>query len=345
MDLGIYALPTYFEQLDGSIDDFYERMVSMLVDSERYGFASAWVNEHHFHPFGGMIPEPAVLLAAVAARTSTIRLGTSVALLPLRHPLASAEAYAMVDRLSGGRLEFGVGRGFVQHDYEAFGVPYEGAQQRLEEALDVILAAWSGGPVEHHGDHYAVDGVEVWPTPAQRPHPPIWAAATSDPETFRWAGRRGFNLLTLLYKRPLTETNEAIGWYRQAATDAGIDPATLRVGSHIMVYCDETPGVAVEMARDAMERYSAQHRGARSLGARGAVPVAKGMSVDEMIDHALLCVGTPSECASILARIENEVGLQSLDCGFSWGGLTPDAVDRSFRLFCEAVVPEFAART
>ncbi len=345
MDFGIYSLPTYFEGLDGGIGEFYDRMVQMLVESESRGFSSAWVNEHHFHPFGGMIPEPPILLAAVAAQTSTIRLGTSVSLLPLRHPLAVAEAYAMVDQLSGGRLDFGIGRGFVSHDYQAFGVPFDEAQARVEESLEIVLAAWSGRPVEHHGTHYDVSGVEVWPTPRQRPHPPIWVAATSNRSTYEMAGRGGHNLLTLLYKRPLAETAESIGYFRDAATEAGLDATSLRVGSHIMVYCAEEPDGARQAARDAMERYTAQHRGARSLGGRGTVPTIDGMSVDEMVDAGLLCVGTPAECVDILRRVDAEVGLDSVDCGFSWGGLEPDAVQRSYDLFCDEVIPAYRAVT
>ena len=87
MRFGIFALPTYFAETDGSVDQFYQHVLALMEDAESLGFHSGWCNEHHFHPYGGMIPAPPVLLAALAARTSRLRLGTSVALLPLHHPL------------------------------------------------------------------------------------------------------------------------------------------------------------------------------------------------------------------------------------------------------------------
>src|SRR5947209_5515648 len=123
MRFGIFALPTYFAENDGSLSEFYQHILALLTEAEALGFDSAWVNEHHFHAYGGMIPSPPVLLAALARRTSRIRLGTSVALLPLHHPLQAAEAYAMLDQISGGRLDLGIGRGFVKNDYDTLGVP------------------------------------------------------------------------------------------------------------------------------------------------------------------------------------------------------------------------------
>src|SRR5207302_10490475 len=105
--------------------------------------------------------------AAVATHTSRLRLGTSVALLPLHHPLQSAEAYAMLDQISGGRLELGIGRGFMRYDYETYGVPWEQGQERVLESLAVILAAWQRQPFSHHGRFFEFDNVSVWPPPLQ----------------------------------------------------------------------------------------------------------------------------------------------------------------------------------
>src|ERR687894_1515162 len=149
MRFGIFALPTYFAESDGTLAAFYQHVLTLLADAERLGFDSAWVNEHHFHAYGGMIPAPPVLLAALAQRTSTIRIGTSVALLPLHHPLEAAEAYAMVDQLSGGRLEFGFGRGFMRYDYDTMGVPWDESYPRLHESVDVLLKAWAQQPFSH----------------------------------------------------------------------------------------------------------------------------------------------------------------------------------------------------
>ena len=343
MKFGIYSLPTYFPEVDGSVQDFYRRVIDLFVRAEGAGFHSGWVNEHHFHPFGGMIPQPQVLLAAIAARTSRIRLGTSVSLLPLHHPLALAEGYAMVDQISGGRLDFGIGRGFVKSDYAAYGVPFDEGQDRLMESLDVLLQAWRGEPVRHQGAFYRVegagdDGVELWPRVVQTPHPPIWCAATSNPESFALYGRSGYNLLTLLYPRPLDASAESIRIYREAAHEAGLDPSTLQVAAHAMVYCHEDADEARRTGRAAFERYMDQH-GAASQ--RHGQPMVAAF--DDMVEQGRLLIGTPDECVAALTTLEETLGLSSVDCAFHWGGMGSDASDESFRVFAETVMPTFSA--
>src|SRR5689334_305303 len=146
------------------------RLLDLLASAEPLGFDSIWLNEHHFDAWGGLLPSPPMLLAALSQRTSRVRLGTSIAVLGLHHPINVAEQIAMLDLMSNGRVDFGVGRGSEAYDYEAFGLEYEHAQTRTVEALEVILQAWSGKPVAHAGTHFHVPRVQVWPRPEQQPH-------------------------------------------------------------------------------------------------------------------------------------------------------------------------------
>jgi natural product biosynthesis luciferase-like monooxygenase protein len=335
---GIFSLPTYYPEQDGTLTEFYGHILDLMVDSERLGFDIAWVNEHHFHRYGGMIPSPPVLLAAVAARTTRIRLGTSVALLPLHHPLEQAEAYAMLDRLSGGRLELGIGRGFVKADYDSMRVPYEEGQERLYESLEIILRAWQEQPFSYHGKYYTVENVAVWPTPHQRPHPPIWGAATRSPESFAWFGRRGYGLLTVVYLFPLEDLARLVGIYREAAAAAGHDPATLPVSTHFQVYCAETRAEAREVGSLALHRY---HRDVTEARTRGAVTpqVAQGLTYDEAVGGARACMGTPDDCVAILERARDVLGLTNVDCTFYFGGIPYEKARRSFELFAREVMP------
>lgn len=342
MRFGIYSLPTYFPQVDGSVQDFYSRVIELFAQAEEAGFHSGWVNEHHFHPFGGMIPQPQVLLAAIASRTSRIRLGTSVSLLPLHHPIALAESYAMVDQISGGRLDFGIGRGFVKADYAAYGVPFDEGQDRLMESLDVLLRAWSGEPVKHEGRFYRVegldgDGIELWPSTVQRPHPPIWCAATSNPESFALYGRSGYHLLTLLYPRPIEATAESLAIYRDAAREAGRDPEQLQIASHAMVYCHEDPEQARKTGRAAFERYMDQHGAASQRHGRGLTE-----DFDDLVAQGRLLIGTPDEIVDSLRDLEKALELSSVDCAFHWGGMGGEVSDASFELFASSVMPHFA---
>jgi alkanesulfonate monooxygenase SsuD/methylene tetrahydromethanopterin reductase-like flavin-dependent oxidoreductase (luciferase family) len=125
MKFGHFCLPTFFPDIDGNVGLLMRRWLDLLVESEALGFDSLWANEHHFDPYGGIIPSPATLLAALSQRTQRVRLGTSIVVLPLHSPIEVAEQLAMVDLMSSGRVEFGIGRGFVEFDYDRLHVPRE----------------------------------------------------------------------------------------------------------------------------------------------------------------------------------------------------------------------------
>jgi natural product biosynthesis luciferase-like monooxygenase protein len=343
MRFGIFSLPTYFAETDGSLSQFYQHILQLLTDSERLGFDIAWCNEHHFHEYGGMIPAPSVLLAAVAARTSRIRLGTSVALLPLHNPLEQAEAYAMLDQISGGRLELGVGRGFIRFDYETYGVPWEQAQERLLESVAVVEKAWAQRPFSHHGRYFNYDDVAVWPAPAQTPHPPVWGSATFTAESFHWWGAHGYNLLTVIYIKPLADLAAQLQRYRDAAAANGFNPADLQVSTHLQVYCSEDDAEARRTAKDAVARYVAQLNAARLRGGVEAIggPELEDIDVDALVADARVCVGTPDECAAVVAHARDTLGLDGIDCTFYFGGIPYDAARRSFELFATEVMPRF----
>jgi alkanesulfonate monooxygenase SsuD/methylene tetrahydromethanopterin reductase-like flavin-dependent oxidoreductase (luciferase family) len=129
-----------------------------------------------------------------AARTRRMRIGTAVSLAPFYHPLRLAEEIALVDHLSGGRVNWGVGRGFSRAEFDAFGVPVEESAGRFRENVEIVLEAWKDAPVTHHGEHFHVEGVDVLPKPLQQPHPPVWMAATSE-GAIDWAAGRGFSIL------------------------------------------------------------------------------------------------------------------------------------------------------
>jgi alkanesulfonate monooxygenase SsuD/methylene tetrahydromethanopterin reductase-like flavin-dependent oxidoreductase (luciferase family) len=135
MKFAAYAMPSFDGSFGLTQGEFLSKTVDQFVSAEALGYESVWVNEHHFHSYGGLFPSLPTILGALSQRTTKVRLGTSVVVLPLHHPLKVAEEMAMVDLLSNGRIELGIGRGFVEHDYQVMGVDYSEAQDRPKESI------------------------------------------------------------------------------------------------------------------------------------------------------------------------------------------------------------------
>jgi len=147
--------------------------------AEELGFDFGTVGHHRFTP--GFSASPWVYLSAIAARTTTLRLGTGVFLLPLDHPLDVAEEIATLDQVSGGRAFLGAGLGYRRYEWDALQLPYERRGTRMTEALEIVQRAWTEEKVSFHGEHFDFDEVEVLPKPVQQPRPPVWIGANVGP--------------------------------------------------------------------------------------------------------------------------------------------------------------------
>src|SRR5262245_8836884 len=169
----------------------YHETIEQIVYAETLGFDTAWLAELHFNASFSIMPAPLLLAAAVAQRTTRIRLGTAVVLLPLHHPLRVAEEAAVVDLLSQGRLELGVGRGMIAIHFQGFQVPLDESRERFEEALTIVKRAWTQETCQFEGRYFHVPETAVVPKPLQKPYPPLRIAANS-PETAIFAGEQGY---------------------------------------------------------------------------------------------------------------------------------------------------------
>ena len=178
--------------IDSSQD--YRRYVDYICEAEALGFHSVFMVEHHFTGFN-QVSASLTFLAYLAARTTRMRLGTAVTVLPWHNPALLAEQAATVDLLSNGRLDFGVGRGYRYSEFSGFCIPMEEADERYGEALEVIRKAWtSPGRFSHHGKRWHYENVVIEPSPTQRPHPPLWVGA-GNPEVIRSVARDGIKVL------------------------------------------------------------------------------------------------------------------------------------------------------
>jgi alkanesulfonate monooxygenase SsuD/methylene tetrahydromethanopterin reductase-like flavin-dependent oxidoreductase (luciferase family) len=167
-------------------------MLDVYSYGETIGFTNAWVAEHHFSDYG-TLGNPAVFLAALASQTTSMRLGSAISVLPFHDPVRVAEDYAALDVISGGRLEFGVGRGYQPKEFAGFGVDMSQARDRFWEALDVITTAWHGEPFSYNGQFYRYPEIQVTPRPIQD-RVPVHLASVS-PETFDLALEHGYEVM------------------------------------------------------------------------------------------------------------------------------------------------------
>jgi len=171
----------------------YERALRRIDVMEHSGYDAVWLAEHHFTGYS-VCPSVHVMATHIAARTQRLRIGTAVTLAAFYHPLRIAEEVALLDVLSGGRVNWGAGRGFDATEFANFGVPPAESSERFREAVEVVLAAWRSDRLHFSGKFHHFDGVEVLPKPLQQPHPPTWVAATS-PDAIAWAASRGHTIL------------------------------------------------------------------------------------------------------------------------------------------------------
>ena len=176
-----------------SLASVYDRALERFGVMDRTGYDAVWLAEHHFSSFS-VCPSVHMMATMAAAQTEKLRIGTAVSLAPFYHPLRLAEEVALLDVLSGGRVNWGAGRGFARGEFAAFGIPVEESASRFRETVDIVLAAWSQERLTHHGEHFDFDDVEVLPKPMQQPGPPVWMAATSE-SAIDWAASRGFSIL------------------------------------------------------------------------------------------------------------------------------------------------------
>src|SRR5215475_14028652 len=161
-----------------SSQEIYSRGVEVAQTAEALGFRSVWLAEHHFSTYG-YLSRPAQLATYIAAKTTRLRVGTAVIVVPLHHPLVVAEEIATLDQLAGGRVDVGLGRGYQHYEFERLGLELDSARARWEESVDIILEAFRGRPFSYEGKLFRIPETSVLPQPLQKPHPPIWVTAQS----------------------------------------------------------------------------------------------------------------------------------------------------------------------
>ncbi|HXU90483.1 MAG TPA: LLM class flavin-dependent oxidoreductase [Methylomirabilota bacterium] len=323
-------------------EEIYARAIDIAQAAESLGFGNVWLAEHHFSTYG-YVSRPAQLASFLAAKTSRIRVGTAVIVVPLHHPLVVAEEIATLDLVSGGRLDVGLGRGYQHYEFERFGLELESGRARWEESIDIILKAFEGRPFSYAGKLFTIPETTVFPQPVQKPRPPIWITAQS-PDSVEGAVRRGFNVLTGGFGVPLERMAEFRRLFDRVVAEVK-PPAPLKVGVQRAVYVTETLADARAAAEEARWNMRVtlslrNHYERVEHGRAVAVPAPKEPDVDDLLDRFLV-IGTPDTVIRQITRIREAVGITHFNCSFWFGDLEHARVLRSMELFSREVMPAF----
>jgi len=330
----------------------FEEMLELIALADSLGFDVAWLAEIHFGGAFSLLSSPLMAVPAIAQRTRRIRIGTAVVLLPLHHPLSCAEQAATADILSGGRLEFGVGRGSIPTQFHGFRVPVAENRARFDEALEIIRLAWTEERFSYRGRFYEVDNLAVVPKPLQRPHPPI-RVAVHTAESFAHIGDLGLPIYSGTTTTPLPQLRECMALYREHLAAGGHawrdDQMALMLPVHV--------GASAVAARDAMRRGVHQYyRNLQTIFSQ--LPESYGEHLPRLraieenvanLPYERFCrdQGVFGDAAEVIDRLQaarDDFGLSQIICWFDQGAMLPrDEVERTMRRFVDHVMPKLSA--
>ena len=321
----------FFGWQDRSIPlpSIYSMALDRIVIMDRAGYDAVWLAEHHFSSFS-VCPSVHMMGVMAAARTERLRIGTGVSLAPFYNPLRLAEEVALLDVLSGGRVNWGAGRGFERSEFKAFGIAGEESAARFHETVDIVLNAWSSDKLTYQGKFFAYDGVEVLPKPMQQPHPPVWMAASSLP-AIEWAAGKGFSILMDPHssRRDLIQKRRH---YSATLKGAGHREDGRVIPMARLIAIDETAEKARAVAQRAAEWTVASYIGASHH--RQEVRTFDGKDPIAFYLNDVVLHGTAESIVDQIAALESDAGMTYL--------MAAPLSRRSFALLTDKVLPRVA---
>ena len=334
--------------------DIIQRELDQMVLSEALGFDEVWLTEHHFIDYGLSV-DPATLASAVASRTSRLRIGLAAAILPFHDPIRLAEQLALVDIISGGRLDVGVGRGNRPSEFIGYRVPQVESRERFDEAVQILQRAWTQERFSYDGRYFQIPDVRVIPKPMQRPHPPLYQVCVS-PDSIEGTALRGWPMLNSLLFGGVEQLVAARDRYVATLQKAGRTAAEITAllglwGVSRQIYVAPTDAQALAEARDAEMWYQESFRKfliperieeshpTLQPGFRAMAERLSKITWDGLVAETL-AFGSPETVARHIEQMR-QLGVGQLMCWMNFGGLPEDRVRRSMDLFAREVMPRF----
>ena len=347
MQFGFCYIADYHESEHGPYSEWYRRLLHEWQTADALGYDTLWIAEHRLAGYG--FCSTPVVAQAIADRTERIRIGTAVSLLAQRHPVLTAEDWAAVDLLSGGRLNFGIGRGIFAYDFATVGVSSSESRERFQEAWEIIRRLWTEDRVSHHGRFWSFDDHTLGPQPVQKPTPPVFVACIATPDSYRWAGEHGCHLMVAPFLLKSTAQQcEHLALYRQSLAEAGHDPQQFQVlGNYHLAIVEDERQISV------MDRYIYRY-----LDFLNAINSNQKYQLDKKqyaayesgetlwqdaqeLRNNRAVVGTPQQCMDRIGELSEACGLTGWMFHINYGGVPHERVIDQMHLFAEEVIPAF----
>jgi len=334
--------------------DIIHRELEQVEWTEELGFDEVWFTEHHFIDYGLSV-DPSSLAAAAASRTRRVRIGLAAAILPFHHPLRLAEQMALVDIISSGRLDVGVGRGNRPAEFAGYRVPQVESRERFDETVEILRLAWTRERFSFHGRFFDVDDVRVIPKPVQQPHPPLYQVCVSK-DGIENTALRGWPMLNSVLTGPVdqlvTNRDTYVATLQKTGRTAEEIAALLgRWGVSRQIYVAETDARALAEARDAEMWYQESFRRfvvperiedahpSLQPGFRAMAEKLAKVTWEDLVRETL-AFGSPDTVARHIEHMRR-LGVGQVLCWMNFGGLPQDRIRRSMELFAREVMPRF----
>jgi natural product biosynthesis luciferase-like monooxygenase protein/amino acid adenylation domain-containing protein len=344
---------SYFGRYEAAFDaDKYSLLFEGARMADRAGFAAVWIPERHFHPFGGLSPNPSVLAAALARETERIHIRAGSVVLPLHHPIRVAEEWSLVDNLSRGRIGVSFASGWHADDFVFAPQVYGEHRELMFSQIETVQRLWQGETMQFTGGSGSPVSVKLFPMPFQRTLP-TWVTVVKNPDSYRRAGAIGAGVLTNLMDQSVDELEANLKVYREALAAHGFPPETGRVTVLLHTYLDESVEEARRKARQPFYTYLKSFLGlTRNLAKSLGVQVNLDRVSDEDIEHVLAMaydryvqssalIGTQESCVPIIDRLIS-LGVDEIACFVDFGVDSPSALQSLERV--KALKEHFAQR-
>ncbi|HSF32259.1 MAG TPA: LLM class flavin-dependent oxidoreductase [Candidatus Tectomicrobia bacterium] len=327
-----------------ALPDLYEQRLQWLEYADEAGFYCYHLAEHQGTPLG-MAPSPSVFLSAAIQHTRRIRLGPLVYLLPLYNPLRLVQEICMLDNLSRGRLEVGVGRGVSPYELAFFNVTPPQSRAMFREALDILTAGLTSGEVSYAGEYYSFQRVPLHIEPFQRPYPPLWYP-TDNANSITWLAQEGLNTVT--HYLPMATMRQLFDLYKQVWQEHHTNPK--RLNAHVAdpkygivrhVYVADTDAQALQEAKAAFADFISNFNYLRTVNGDTSGRAAYLADFEARLAEGLHIVGSPETVKTQVQEHIRITGSNYFVGSFFFGTLTGEQTLRSLRLFAEEVMPAF----